>query len=94
MEITAQPPLKSTKHRHSVHTSNAQHLHINTSTFDKSNRTNGHFMKDLPNGPQRSTSSDYCREERRDTLTSSNKFLNLVNEQRTDQGDAFLHYNI
>ncbi|PIO74299.1 hypothetical protein TELCIR_03695 [Teladorsagia circumcincta] len=78
LEITAQPPLKSTKHRHSVHTSTMQQLHINAPTFEKPSRTNGQYSKNdqaPSNGPQRSTSSDYCREERRDTISSSNKFL-------------------
>ncbi|WKX98564.1 hypothetical protein Q1695_013893 [Nippostrongylus brasiliensis] len=78
LEITANPPLKGTKHRHSLHTSNVQQLHITAPTFDKSARSNGQFLKNLQaaaNGPQRSTSSDYCRDERRDTISNSSRFL-------------------
>ncbi|RCN33897.1 hypothetical protein ANCCAN_20267 [Ancylostoma caninum] len=74
MEISAQPPLKTTKHRHSVHTSNVHQLQINSAPFDKANRSNGQFLKN-PSGPQRSTSSDCCREERKEPLPNSNKFL-------------------
>ncbi|EYC46023.1 hypothetical protein Y032_0411g968 [Ancylostoma ceylanicum] len=45
LEISAQPPLKSTKHRHSVHTSNVHQLQINSAQFDKANRSNGQFLK-------------------------------------------------
>ncbi|WKX98566.1 hypothetical protein Q1695_013893 [Nippostrongylus brasiliensis] len=109
LEITANPPLKGTKHRHSLHTSNVQQLHITAPTFDKSARSNGQFLKNMQsvprssssssviarhgnwprapsasslsntlaaaNGPQRSTSSDYCRDERRDTISNSSRFL-------------------
>ncbi|KIH42185.1 hypothetical protein ANCDUO_27833, partial [Ancylostoma duodenale] len=99
LEISAQPPLKSTKHRHSVHTSNVHQLQINSATFDKANRSNGQFLKHVvlyikdvchcvnerklysqllslqPSGPQRSTSSDCCREERKEPPPNSNKFL-------------------
>ncbi|EYC46021.1 hypothetical protein Y032_0411g968 [Ancylostoma ceylanicum] len=74
LEISAQPPLKSTKHRHSVHTSNVHQLQINSAQFDKANRSNGQFLKH-PSGPQRSTSSDCCREERKEPLPNGNKFL-------------------
>ncbi|CAJ0599875.1 unnamed protein product [Cylicocyclus nassatus] len=76
MEISAQPPIKppATKHRHSLHTSSVQHLQINTTAFDKASRSNGQLSKNA-NGPQRSTSSDYCREERKEPLSNSNKFM-------------------
>ncbi|KAK6740869.1 hypothetical protein RB195_008990 [Necator americanus] len=73
LEISAQPPLKSTKHRHSVHTSTVPHLQVTSASFEKI-PTNGQYLKN-PNGPQRSTSSDYCREDRKEALSNSNKFL-------------------
>lgn len=77
LEITANPPLKASKHRHSVHSSTMPQLQINAPTFDKSIRTNGQLLKSLQvgAGPQRSTSSEHCREERRDTISSSSRFL-------------------
>nr|CDJ97890.1 Protein Y55B1BR.5 [Haemonchus contortus] len=60
--------------------------------FEKLNRSNGQLLKNDPspsNGPQRSTSSDYCREERRDTLVKSNKFLKWlgIGNAGTDKKD-------
>uniref|UniRef100_A0A0N4WX69 Ovule protein n=1 Tax=Haemonchus placei TaxID=6290 RepID=A0A0N4WX69_HAEPC len=83
LEITAQPPLRTAKqHRHSVHTSNMQQLQISSQNC---------LLQDPSpsNGPQRSTSSDYCREERRDTLVKSNKFLKWlgIGNAGTDKKD-------
>lgn len=47
MEISAQPPLKTTKHRHSVHSSNVHQLQISASSFEKANRSNGQFLKNV-----------------------------------------------
>ncbi|CAI4227486.1 unnamed protein product [Auanema sp. JU1783] len=77
LEIAAQPSLKP-KHRHSVHASTVQHLHITQEQMEKLTIDNHHHEKHKNgvNGPQRSTSSEHCR-EKKDSVGSSNpnKFL-------------------
>ncbi|CTQ86615.1 Ovule protein [Caenorhabditis elegans] len=81
MEITANPPLKvTTKHRHSVHSGAVPHLqvrmtHRNSSSNGSSDRFELEPVEPTEGGPQRSTSSDYCKVDKKHSISGTTRLL-------------------
>ncbi|CAI5444450.1 unnamed protein product [Caenorhabditis angaria] len=70
--------LVTTKHRHSVHSGATPHLQVRLTQHR--NSTNGSregFEPLEPNdlGPQRSTSSDYCRADKKHSISNTTRLL-------------------
>lgn len=94
MEIRANPPLKvTTKHRHSVHSGTVPHLQVRmTHRNSSSNGSTERFDLEPtePTGPQRSTSSDYCKVDKKNSISGTTrllKWLGISDKQPTDQSE-------
>ncbi|CAB3403334.1 unnamed protein product [Caenorhabditis bovis] len=86
LDITANPPLKvrslsvckngdeviivNTKHRHSVHSGAVPHLQVRL-TSHRNSSADRYELEPNEMGPQRSTSSDYCRADKKNSSVSS-----------------------
>ncbi|KAF1763561.1 hypothetical protein GCK72_011827 [Caenorhabditis remanei] len=93
MEITANPPLKvTTKHRHSVHSGTVPHLQVRMTHRNSSSTGSTERFELEPSeptgGPQRSTSSDYCKVDKKHSISGTTrllKWLGISDKQTTEQ---------
>ncbi|EGT47898.1 hypothetical protein CAEBREN_16515 [Caenorhabditis brenneri] len=83
----------TTKHRHSVHSGTVPHLQVRmTHRNSSSNGSTERFDLEPtePTGPQRSTSSDYCKVDKKNSISGTTrllKWLGISDKQPTDQSE-------
>ncbi|CAD6187736.1 unnamed protein product [Caenorhabditis auriculariae] len=93
LEIAAQPPLKmSAKHRHSLHSSATPHLNVDVHR-QMHNGSADRLDSHSGTGPQRSTSSDYCRAEKKNSISSTTRLLKWLGISDSEKKDLDKHGN-
>ncbi|CAO4368182.1 hypothetical protein L5515_002974 [Caenorhabditis briggsae] len=70
----------TTKHRHSVHSGTVPHLqvrmtHRNSSSNGSTDRFELEPVEPTSGGPQRSTSSDYCKVDKKNSISGTTRLL-------------------
>lgn len=86
----------TTKHRHSVHSGTVPHLqvrmtHRNSSSNGSTDRFELEAVEPSTGGPQRSTSSDYCKVDKKHSISGATrllKWLGISDKQTSEPTDT------